>query len=130
MSVDITPPLLAGAKVVDSYGPNRFKISEEAYEGSVIILPDRVIPWDMTNVSDLTAESFDPLFEADANIEVLILGCGEKMTLIPAKLRQALRDKGTPPDFMETGAACRTYNILLGEGRRVAAALIALPSED
>lgn len=130
MAVDVTPPIAADAKLIESYGPNRFRISEVNYQGSVIVFPDKIIPWDIQDVSQLTLESFSAVFEADPAIEVLLLGCGKQMTLIPAKLRQELRDKGTPPDFMDTGAASRTYNILLGEGRRVAAALIALPPED
>ncbi|WP_420547382.1 Mth938-like domain-containing protein [Curvivirga sp.] len=129
MAVDVTPPLEAGAKFIDSYGPNRFKITDEVFEGSVIVFPDKVVSWDVTDVAELTVESFQAVFDADPTVELLLLGCGEKMMLIPSSLRQALREKGTPPDFMDTGAACRTYNILLGEGRRVAAALIAMPAE-
>ncbi len=129
MAVDITPPLSADAQNIESYGPNRFKISGHTYEGPVLVFPHKVVPWNIGSITELTLDSFQAVFDVDPDVEVLLLGCGDKMMLIPSKLRQQLREKGTPPDFMETGAACRTYNILLGEGRLVAAALIALPAK-
>ncbi|MDX1738167.1 MAG: Mth938-like domain-containing protein [Alphaproteobacteria bacterium] len=130
MAVDVTPPVADHAKYIDSYGPGRFKITDQPYEGSVIVFPDRVVSWDVSDPTKLTLDDFKPVLEATPPVELLILGCGEKMVLLPQSLRQQLRDKGLPPDFMDTGAAARTYNILLTEGRRVAAALIAMPVKD
>ena len=62
-------------------------------------------------------------------VEFLVIGCGARAMLVPPALRQELRDAGLRLDAMDTGAACRTYNVLLAEDRRVAAALIPLPAE-
>jgi uncharacterized protein len=69
-----------------------------------------------------------PIIAAGAagQIELLLLGCGPRMALIPSTLRAALRAKGIVLEPMDTGAACRTYNVLAAEGRKVAAALIAV----
>ena len=77
-------------------------------------------------MDDLTLESLDPVKEADPAVEVLLLGVGSKNALVPSTLRKALRVAGIVLDAMDTGAACRTYNVLMAEDRRVAAALIAL----
>jgi len=62
---------------------------------------------------------------AAGNVDLLLLGCGARMAMVPAALRQQLRDAGVVIEAMDTGAACRTYNVLMADGRRVAAALIA-----
>ena len=74
---------------------------------------------------DLTLDSLAPVIE-DGNVQVLLLGCGPKLQMPPPDLRSALREKGIGIEPMDTGAACRTYNVLLAEGRAVAAALIAV----
>lgn len=122
--VDITPIIPSGRQLLESYGEGRFRVSGILHEGSVLVLPDRTLPWPVTGMADVTAASFAPL-EADRP-EILLLGCGAKMVLVPPALRTALRAHGMVVDAMDTGAACRTYNVLLAEGRRVAAALIAI----
>lgn len=128
--MDITPMTPEGKQVIVSYGPDRFKVKNQTYRGSVMVLPDQVVTWDAMSVTDATIESLDPILDANPAVEILLIGCGSRMELVPSRLKQALRDKGIGVDQMDTGAACRTYNILLSEGRRVAAALIALPSEE
>ena len=71
-------------------------------------------------------ESLAPIVAAAPAVELLILGLGPRFLPVPAALRQALKDQGIALEAMDTGAACRTYNVLLAEDRRVAAALIAL----
>jgi len=58
------------------------------------------------------------------DVEVLLIGCGPRMVLLPSALRRQIREAGIGMDAMDTGAACRTYNVLISEGRRAAAALI------
>ncbi len=70
--------------------------------------------------------SLEPIRAAEPAVEILMLGCGGRFAMVPAELRQALRAEGIALEAMDTGAACRTYNVLLAEDRRVAAALIAL----
>lgn len=114
-------------QVVEGYGPGRFRISGEVFEHSVLVFPERTIPWAVTQFSDITAESFSDLHAVAQDVEILLLGCGERMALVPQSLRAPLRAEGIVIEPMDTGAAARTFNLLLSEDRKVAAALIALP---
>lgn len=127
--MDITPMTPDGKQVIVSYGPDRFKVNTTRYRGSIVVLPDMVHEWNITSIADLTVESLEMVFNAEPSVEILLLGCGSSMELVPSHFKQALRDRGVGIDQMDTGAACRTYNILLSEGRRVAAALIAMPAD-
>jgi uncharacterized protein len=120
---DISPVIPAGRKVIETYGEMRFHISGVRYTGPVIVLPDRVLPWAPTTWAEVDFASFDALCQ-DNLADVLLLGCGPRAVLPPRTLRDALRAKGLVVEPMDTGAACRTYNVLMAEDRRVAAALI------
>lgn len=113
-------------QVVEGYGPGRFRISGEVFEHSVLVFPERTIPWSVTSFAELTPESFTDLHAVAQDIEILLLGCGERMALVPQSLRAPLRADGIVIEPMDTGAAARTFNLLLSEDRKVAAALIAL----
>lgn len=125
--MDITPLIPGDRQVIDSYGPGRFRISGQDHIGPVIVFPERTLAWPVAAFADLSAEDLAAVTGAEPAVEVLLLGCGARMQPVPAALRDALRGHGIGCDAMETGAACRTYNILLSEARRVAAALIPLP---
>lgn len=124
--MDLTPVLPQGLQVVNAYGPGMFRVAGAAYGGSIIVFPDRTLDWPVTAFGDLRVEDFAEVVAADPQVEVLLLGCGERMILPPAGLRAALRQAGISLEPMDTGAACRTYNVLLAENRRVAAALLVL----
>lgn len=113
-------------QVVEGYGPGRFRISGEVFEHSVLVFPERTIPWSVTSFAELTPESFTDLHAVAQDIEILLLGCGGRMALVPQSLRAPLRADGIVIEPMDTGAAARTFNLLLSEDRKVAAALIAL----
>ncbi|MDE2167138.1 MAG: Mth938-like domain-containing protein [Alphaproteobacteria bacterium] len=119
---DVTPLIPAGRQVVDSYGRKGFHVSGVAYEGAIVVTADATVAWRVTSLADVTVESLSLLFDRD--IEILLLGCGARLMPVPGELRVALRQKGIVVDAMDTGAACRTYNVLLAEERRVAAALL------
>ena len=114
-----------GQQLVNSYGDGGFRISGVRFEGNVIILPDQTIEWSLQAIDDLSIESLQPVLDADPSIEILLVGCGKSMAFIDEGLRAQLRAKGIIIDSMDSGAAVRTYNVLLLEKRRVAAALIA-----
>lgn len=124
--MEITPTIPGDRQVIAGYGPNLFRISGTVYTSSVIVFTDRTVHWPVTALGDATPESLADVCEADPPVEVLLLGVGERNVPVPAALRSALRDAGVVVDGMDTGAACRTYNVLMAEDRRVAAALIAL----
>ena len=124
--MEITPAIPGDRQVIAGYGAGLFRISGVVHKSSVIVFTDRTIVWPVLSLDDLTLESLDPVKEADPAVEVLLLGVGSKNALVPSTLRKALRIAGIVLDAMDTGAACRTYNVLMAEDRRVAAALIAL----
>lgn len=122
--MDVTPLIKEGQQIIQSYAAGVFRISGVSYEGAVLVSPIDTLPWDVPSFEALTIEHFTPLFEEAAHIDVVLLGTGAKMEFFSPALRQALREKGLSVDVMDTGAACRTYNVLMAEGRRVVAALL------
>jgi uncharacterized protein len=122
VTVDVTPLIPAGRQVIESYGPKGFRVSGVAYTGAIFVFPDKVESWKASAIAEVTFNSLQPLL--DRGVEILLLGCGKSIARLPETLRQELRQRGIVVDVMDTGAACRTYNILLSEERRVAAALL------
>ena len=114
-----------GRSVVQSYGAGRFRISGTVYEGSVILLVDAVHPWPEGDRGAPSIAGLAPVLDADPAVEILLLGTGAAMRPPDPALRAALRERGIVVDAMDTGAACRTFNLLAGEDRRVAGALVA-----
>jgi uncharacterized protein len=84
------------------------------------------LPWPVGDFQAIEPGTLAPILDGDAPPEVLLIGCGDRMALLPRETRQALRDAGPAVDVMATAAACRTFNVLVAEQRRVAAALIAV----
>lgn len=115
-----------GGTFINAYGGGGFRIAGRRYEGSVLILDGAVRPWPIQAVSGVTPASFDDVMAAAAAVELLLIGTGSSLVPPPAAVRDALRQAGIAADYMDTGAAARTYNVLMLEGRRVAAALIAV----
>jgi uncharacterized protein len=120
--LDITPLVAKDRQVIESYGASGFRVSGTSYDGAILVLPNATQRWPVTAIADISAASLAPV--VDAGIQILLLGCGRHMQLVPQALRQELRKHGVVIDAMDTGAACRTYNVLLAEDRRVAAALL------
>jgi uncharacterized protein len=120
--VDVTPLLAKDRQVIESYGPGGFRVSGIAYEDAIVVLPQATQVWPVAAVTDASAANLAPV--VDAAVQILLLGCGKQIVPVPPALRQELRAHGIVIDAMDTGAACRTYNILLAEDRRVAAALL------
>ena len=114
------------AITIDSYLPGGFRIAGEVHEGPLLVFPDRVVAWTVRDIAEITLESLAPVAEAEPPVEVLLVGCGGQIALLPMAVRTGLRSAGVGVDAMTTDAACRTYNMLLTEERRVAAALIPL----
>ncbi|HTY69813.1 MAG TPA: Mth938-like domain-containing protein [Alphaproteobacteria bacterium] len=120
------PPGSASPRIIDAYGNGGFRIGGEAFQGSILILPDGTVRGWSADVSALSAASFDAVIAVSPPPEILLLGCGARAAFVPVPVRQRLREAGIVIDAMGTGAACRTYNVLISEERRVAAALIAV----
>jgi uncharacterized protein len=124
--MDITPAVPEDRQVIESYGEGRFQISGAVHTGSVLVFPGRTLAWDVAAMDELSLERLAAIVDAEPPVEILLVGCGARLTLLPGPLRAALRERGIGSDAMDTGAACRTFNVLMAESRRVAAALIAL----
>jgi uncharacterized protein len=126
--MDLTPLVPAGRQIVESYGDGRFRVSGQVLDGSILVFPDRTLAWPVASMIELDATSLEEVMRAAAAglVDLLLIGCGARMTMVPTALRQSLRDAGVVVETMDTGAACRTYNVLMAEGRRVCAALIAV----
>lgn len=113
-------------RAIDAYGNGGFRIGGETFSGSVVVLPDGTVTSWSADMAALSAESFSAVTAASPPPEILLLGCGAHAAFIPPAVRKRLREAGVVIDAMDTGAACRTYNVLIAEQRRVAAALIAV----
>jgi uncharacterized protein len=96
------------------------------HHGSLLILPGGIYPWPVATMEELTAESLAPVLSLGREAGFLLLGTGATQIFPSPDLRQAFAAAGLGVEAMDTGAACRTYNVLLGEERVFAAALIAL----
>ncbi len=120
--MDVTPLVAKDRQVIESYGASGFRVSGNSYDGAILVLPQATHSWPVAALADISAATLAPVI--DAGIQILLLGCGRHMLLVPPALRQELRAHGVVIDAMDTGAACRTYNVLLAEDRRVAAALL------
>ena len=124
--MEVSPLAATGRQMIEGYRPGHFLVSGAEYSGSIIVLPERTLTWDKATATDLALEDLTPVLEVEPPIDVLLIGCGARMAMLPRSLREELRQAGIGADIMDTGAACRTYNVLVSEDRRVAAALIAL----
>lgn len=118
--MDVTPLLKPEQKLVQSYTAGRFRISGEVFDGAVIVGADFVVRWQAAGIPDDPAE-FLPFME---KCDVLLIGTGQNSSFLSPAQRQRFRDAGFNVDVMDTGAACRTFNVLSAEGRRVVAALL------
>ncbi|KPP87189.1 MAG: hypothetical protein HLUCCA08_04490 [Rhodobacteraceae bacterium HLUCCA08] len=113
----LTEIVYTEARPVDGYGPGFFRIGGQVHEGAVLVLPGGIGPW---GGYDDTAT----LLAAAGGLDVLFVGTGAEIAHIPAALRDALEGAGIGVEVMASPAACRTYNVLLAEGRRVGLALL------
>lgn len=113
-------------QLIRSYGPSRFLIGDREWRSPVLVTPTVTIVWDIARAEDLTLDSLAPLKGLPVPTEFLVLGCGARAIFVPPDKRAALKGAGMALEVVDTGSACRIYNVLLAEGRRVAAALIPL----
>ena len=124
--VDVTPQIPLGRQLIQAYGNGGFRIADTAHSGSVLVFPEETLAWPPVSWQQVDLAGLAPVIKATPKIEVLLIGCGPVLLWVPDDIRDGLRAAGIVVDGMDTGAACRTYNVLLAEERRVAAALIAI----
>jgi uncharacterized protein len=127
MPVPSDAPHLPRSAPIEAYGKGGFAFADMSHRGSLLCLPDAIWAWEVTRPEQIDQTSLRRVFAAANAIDTLIVGTGTGVWVPPSDLRAALRAVHVVLDAMQTGPAIRTYNIMMGERRRVAAALIAVP---
>ncbi len=119
---------LPGVHAIEGYGNGGFRFAGMSHRGSILALPSGIHAWSAVVPADIDVDALAPLFaEPTGAVEHLLVGTGQDLVPLSPALRERLRAAGIRGEPMATGAAARTYPILLGERRRVAAALLAGP---
>lgn len=124
--IEIREAHFPGRAPIDAYGNGGFRFADMSHRGSILCLPSGIHGWDLQEGDALTVDAFAKVLADAGGIEVLLVGTGIGLKPIPSDLKAALKAAGIASDPMSTGAAVRTYNIMLSESRAVAASLIAV----
>lgn len=111
---------------IEGYGKGGFSFAGMSHRGSLLCLPSGIWAWPVGNVADIDEAAFERVVAESADIALLLIGAGRESWIMPDSLRLTLHRSGISAEVSRTGTAVSTYNILLGEGRKVAAALIAV----
>jgi uncharacterized protein len=112
---------------IDAYGAMGFRFAGMSHRGSLLCLPNGIWAWPVASVDEINETTLAGVLKHAADIDTLLIGSGTQMWLPPNHLRNRFRAASIVIDTMQTGPAIRVYNIMIGERRRVAAALIAVP---
>lgn len=119
---------LSGKYRIDAYSSDGLVVNKTLYASSLIVTPDELITdWQPQFLPDLTVRHIHNL--VDTEPEVLLLGTGARLQFPPNEILEPLMSGGIGFEVMDTGAACRAYNFMMGEGRRVVAALLRIESD-
>lgn len=123
----LMPRGLPGRHAIDGYGMGGFRFGGMSHRGSLLALPSGIKAWPVTSAAEISTTSLALLFDEPlAEIGLCLIGTGTSQVFLPAALARHLREQGISFEVMSTGAAARTYNVLLAEGRLVSACLIAV----
>jgi uncharacterized protein len=120
-------PHLPRSAPIDAYGNGGFRFAEMSHRGSLLCLPDSIWAWPVESPGDINRDTLERVLAEANRIDTLIIGTGTEFWLPPTRLREIFRAVHIGIDAMQTGPAIRTFNVMIGERRRVAAALIAVP---
>jgi len=113
---------------IDAYGNGGFRFAEMSHKGSILCLPSGIWSWEAHTPADITIETLRRVVDEAEGIEMLLIGTGDDLVPLKPEVRAYLKDAGIGADVMATGPAARTYNVLMSDERRVAAALLAVES--
>jgi uncharacterized protein len=119
-------PHLPRQALIDAHGGGGFRFADMSHRGSLLCLPDGIWAWPVTTPAAVTDEALARVFAQAGEMDFFVLGTGAEPWLMPQALRLRFRDSHISADTMTTGPAVRTYNVMLMEGRRVGAGLIAI----
>jgi uncharacterized protein len=119
-------PHLPRSAIIEAYGDGGFRFGGMSHRGSLLCFPDGIWAWPVNDVTELTTASLSAVFERAESLDFFLIGAGHNPWALPDDLRVRFHELSLSVDGMATGAAVRTYNILLAENRRVGAGLIAI----
>jgi uncharacterized protein len=119
-------PHLPRQALIDAHGGGGFRFADMSHRGSLLCLPDGIWAWPIATPSALSGEMLSRVFAQADQMDFFIFGAGDVPWIMPERLRMRFRDARVSVDAMMTGPAVRTYNVMLMEGRRVGAGLIAI----
>jgi uncharacterized protein len=122
----VEAPHLPRQALIDAHGGGGFRFADMSHRGSLLCLPDGIWAWPVARVADVTEDALALAFGRADNLDFFVLGTGAVPWILPEPLRTRFHDAHISVDAMATGPAVRTYNVLLMEGRRVGAGLIAI----
>jgi uncharacterized protein len=111
---------------IDAYGDGGFRFAGMSHRGSLLCFPDGIWAWSVNNVAELDADTLSAAFERAESLDFFLICTGREPWVLPTHLRDRFRELSLSVDEMATGAAVRTYNVLLAENRRIGAGLIAV----
>lgn len=123
---DAARPGFVAFPALEAYGAGGFRIAGRRHEGSVLIVNGVVSPWTPRELDAIAPDDIAPVIAAEPKPEFLLLGVGESLRRPPAPVADRLREAGVGLEFMITSSACRVYATLIGEGRFIATALLAV----
>jgi uncharacterized protein len=124
--MELTKPDFGTHVPIDAYGNGGFRLAGVFHKGSQVLLPEGPIAWPNADLSKTTVHDLDILAPVANEIDFLLIGCGSDMVRLPKEAQEYLDELGIPVELMNTGAACRTFNVLIAEARPLAALLIAV----
>lgn len=120
--MDITPLMRADQKVIQSYSNGKFKINGAVFEQPILVWGSQLQEWEQNDAGQLAP--LDLLQDIKGELDILLIGTGSTHKILPPSQRAQWKSMGFTVEIMDTPSACRTFNVLTAEGRRVAAALI------
>jgi len=124
--IEIREAHYPGRAQIEAYGNGGFRFAGMSHKGSLISLPSGIYGWNVAKPEDLIVTAFDTLFAEEQTIEVFLLGTGVELVPVKPEIRARFRERGISIDSMATGAAVRTFNVMLAEDRAVAAGFLAV----
>lgn len=126
--MDVTPLVRKGQQIIQVYAGGVFKVSGVSYPHPIFVTPDETYSWDLgsnvAQVKSLGLDQYNILSEHSHSIDVFLLGTGKIIEFLNPEIKKSLKVRHIHIEVMDTGAACRTYNVLMAEGRRVGALLL------
>jgi len=124
--MDITPLIPAGRQIIEAYGDGGFRVSGQRYEGPLLVFPHYCVGWNIDFQGEIPPAFMDQIFDIGKThpIHILLLGTGTSIRPASKEIKALCQRFNIVIEPMDTGAACRTYNVLLAEGRNICAALL------